>query len=464
MRMLVVALGVFAVAVRADEPTVASGPVKVVDGKAYAEAAAKGLSALGDPLDPKVLDRFIATYPESEEARFAFAVRMSFVRASPVIATHHAFLAAYPDRVGSRIVLGDLFRLYRRADRLSGYLDFLRRYPGAPEAQLARLHVHRLAFELACRLGTAADFDAFTLLFPDAAQRDAAEALAEEQAIAEERALYAEQAKALDGAALGDWINRRLRNMVFVHRDLWVATTQAEPPRQVMRFIENDVLGRPVDALDGTMRRYLASRVARIYAVVRSIEAYRLHEASDQILAETRHQELIAKLDEIRAELEKQRQENARLLAEEFARTRETLRAGFEAVVREQRLNRALLAEGFTALADGMDRLHADLVAVHGELLGVRYALADIDAGIRKSNALLGRLDARLAAVNENLYRINVDLNRGLDRVATGIERMHEDMNRNFDRQADISLRQLEVAQVSLDVQAETLYTVDRGF
>jgi len=447
----------------AQEPNVSSGKLKIVGREPYEKEAEAAILALENPVDAKALDAYIARYPDSLGAGVAFAVRMSLLRGNPVAADYHRFIETYRDRTGSRLAIADVFVLYRRAHRLSAYLDFMRRYPSSPEASVARLHVHQLAFEFARRLDTAADYDGFVRMFPEAAQREAAEALAEERAVDEERARY-EAARKEHGEKAGAWVNRRLRNLVFEYRDLWSAATRPEPTRQVRRFVEENVLGGPFDPDDRAMRYYLARRVARLYAVVRAIEPYRLHEASDQILAEARHQELVEKLDQIRAELAKQEEETRTLLRREFAATRRTIEAGFERVVEEHRRDRKLLVAGFEALAAGLDRLHDDLVAVHGEIRGMRVQMDNIDKGIRQANALLGRLDRRLAVVNESLRRIHVDMNRGFSHVAGSIQAMHRDMNANFDRQAEIALRQLEVAQVSLDVQAQTLYTVDRGF
>ncbi len=447
----------------AQEPNVSIGGLKFVKSAEYEAAAATAFKQLANPLDPDQLDGFIAKYPDSTRAGLAFAARASFLRASPLAGEYHRFILRYHDRVGSRLAISDVFVLYRRAHRLSAYVDFMRRYPAAPEAAVARLHVHQLAFELARALNTAADYDAYARMFPDAAHRTAAESLAEERAVEEELALY-DEAKAKDPDGIDVWVNKRLRNFVFESRDLWACATQPEPTRQALRYVEGEVLGAPFDPKSADTRHYLAQRVARIYTVVRSIEPYRMHAASDQILAETRHQELIAKLSEIRAELAKQRVEMQALLRQEFAETRRVIEAGFARLVEQHRLDRDQFAKGVHVLAAGLDRLHDDIVAVHGEIRGLRISVDNIDKGIREANARLARLDQQLSVVNANLRQINADLNYGFDRVSAGIEQMRRDMNDNFDRQAEISLQQLEVAEISLEVQTETLYTVDRGF
>ena len=447
----------------AQEPNVSTGGLKFVKRTEYEAAAATALKQLANPLDPAQLDRFIAKYPDSRWAALVFAVRASFLRGSPLAAEYHRFIDRYHDRIGSRLAVSDLFKIYRRAHRLSCYLDFMRRYPDAPESAVARLHVHQLAFELARALHTADDYDAYVRMFPDAAHRPAAEAMAEERAIEEELALY-EQALAKNPDGIDAWVNKRLRNFVFESRDVWACATQPKPTRQVLRYVESNVLGGPFDPNSTATRHYLAQRVARIYAVVRAIEPYRLHAASDQILAETRHQELIAKLSEIQAELVKQRTEMQSLLRLEFAETRRVIEAGFERLVKEHRLDRDVLVKGIHVLAAGLDRLHADLVAVQGEIRGLRISVDNIDKGIREANARLARLDQRLAVVNANLRQINADMVVGFDRVSAGIDQMRRDMNFNFDRQAEIALEQLQVAEISLDVQTQTLYTVDRGF
>jgi hypothetical protein len=462
MRILLVSLAC-AACVWAQEPNVTTGGLKLVKRQEYEKAATGALKQLESALDAEQLDRFIAKYPESTAAGVAFAARASYLRGVAVTDEHHRFIARYRDRIGSQLAIADVFRIYRKAHRLSAYLDFMRRYPAVPEAAVARLQVHQLAFELARELNTSADFDAFARMFPDAAHRPAAEALAEERAIEEERALY-EAAKKKDPEKVDAWVNKRLRNYVFESRDLWAAATQPEPTRQVRKYVEENVLGGPLDTKSAETRHYLAQRVARVYSIVRSIEPYRMHLASDQILAETRHQELITKLTEIQAELARQREDMQALLRQEFEETRRVIEVGFEALVKQHRLDRDVLVKGVRVLAAGMDRLHADLVAVHGEIRGLRISMNNVDQGIRQANAMLGRLDQQLSVVNANLRQINADLNYGFDRVSAGIENMRADMNANFDRQAEIAWRQLDVAHASLDVQTQTLYTVDRGF
>ncbi|MEM8882808.1 MAG: hypothetical protein AAGD14_01915 [Planctomycetota bacterium] len=459
----IAALLCFASLCPAQEPTVSTGGLKLVPRKEYEEAATGALKAIANPFDPAHLDRYIARYPHASGAAVAFAMRASFLRGSPVADEYHRFLARYADRAGSRLATSDLFQLYRREHRLSSYLDFMRRYPAAPESAVARLHVEQLAFELARALNTSTDYDAYARLFPGAAQRVLAETLAEERAIEEERALYeAERARNPDG--IDDWVNRRLRNFVFASRDMWACATQAEPTRQSRRYVEENVFGGKFDSKSTETRHYLAQRVARIYSVVRSLEAYRMHAASDQILAETRHQELMTQLAAIRNELVAHREQMQTLLREEFTETRRVLEAGFEALVKEHRLDRQVLLKGFTAVATGLDQLHKDLVAVHGEIRRLRVSVDNVDEGIREANARLARLDRQLSVVNANLRQVNANLVVGFDRVAFGIENLRADMNANFDRQAAIAIEQLAVAETSLDVQMQTLYTVDRGF
>jgi len=81
-----------------------------------------------------------------------------------------------------------LFKLYRQQNSLSGYFDFIKRYPNTPQAVVAQLHVEALAFELASQLDTIADYDAFIEVFPTAAQVPAAEKMMQNQALKLEKA------------------------------------------------------------------------------------------------------------------------------------------------------------------------------------------------------------------------------------------------------------------------------------
>ncbi len=413
--------------------------------------------ALGHSLAPPVLDELVRRYPTADTAAGAFALRLEGVRAKGTIPAYNAFLAVHSDRAASRGALGEVFALYREQHRLSGYLDFVRRYPGTPEAVVARLHAEALAFEFATKLDTLAAYDDFTLAFPEAAQVEGAMELARKRLLSIHEDRYEALRAELDDAALAAWVNRELRSLRFAYRDLWTAVQEPAPRPQTLEFLEREVLGYRPDSISPALRRQLAARTERIYYVVRWFEPYRTAEASDAIVAEAQHQELMAKLEEIRATLEANREAWIAALREELAATRATLRTGFDELVRQHRLDRRALATGFARVESSLGLLHDDLVAVRGDLRGLHATLTDVAGGIRETNARLGQLDERLVGMHKSLVALHRDMNQGFQAVEGRLVELDSTLRAGFERSQAIALAQLEVASASLDVQRAQL-------
>lgn len=450
-------------------PIVTSGPIQVLAPEANAALAAEAWAAVTDRADPLLLDDFVRRFPESDEAVEAFSLRFQGVRAARSIAGYHRFIATYPRRAAVPVAIGELFALYRKQDRFSGYVDFVRRYPNTPEAVVARMHAEELAFELVTLLGTVEAYDGFLLAFPAAPQAQAAAELARKELLAQHRAAHAAKEAELSPSELEAWVNRTLRSMRFTYRDLWTAIEEDEPSPQTFEFLEREVLGYRPESITPELRLNLADRLERIYYVVRWMPAYRTAEASDSILAEVRHQELIAKLEEIRVTLIASRDEMVRVLREEMAATRETLRDGFDLLVEQHRLDRRTLERGVQRLQTSMEVLHRDLGLVQGELRDIHGTLADLDTGIRETNARLARLDRRLYEMHGSLVALHHDMNVGFDGVQQRIAVLNHDLNQGFARQHEIAYAQLDVAQASLwvqeaqlEVQTETMYLTEQ--
>lgn len=394
----------------------------------------------------------------------AYSLRFELVRSSRSIDEYNRFIEAHPRRLGAQLAIAEVFELYRAEHRLSGYIDFLGRYPNTPEALVARAHAEQLAFTFATKVGTVKAYDGFLASFPDAPQAASAADLARRQMLEDHRAAYDEAAASRDEEEMERWVSRRLRSMRFDYRDLWTAIGSEEPSAQVLEFLERSALGYRPDEITDELRLGLARRMERIYYVVRWFRPYQTAEASDAIVAEARHQELIAKLEEIRTTLEERHDALVASLREEMQATRATLRKGIDELIREHRLDRKAMAEGFARLENSMAVLHEDLGAIHGELRGMHGTMSDVVASIRETNQRLGQLDQRLEGMHRSLVNMHRDMNRGFEGVQRSITRLNRDLNCGFDRQFAIASAQLEVATRSLDVQTRTLGAVQHGF
>lgn len=446
------------------EILVTGGGATAVDSAKYAAQAAEAWAAVVDRSDPRALDAFTRAWPDSDPAVDAFTLRFEHVRASQSIAQYQDFILAHPRRLGTQLAIAELFDLYRGEDRLSGYIDFLARYPNTAEAVVARAHAEQLAFTFATKVGTVEAYDGFLAAFPDAPQAESAASLARRRALEDHRAAYERAAASRDEDETERWVNRRLRSMRFDYRDLWTAISTEQPTPQVYEFLERSVLGRRPSEITDELRLGLARRMERIYYVVRWFEPYQTAEASDTIVAEARHQELIAKLEEIRLTLEERHDALVLSLQQEMRATRDVLRNGFDELIREHRLDRKAMEAGFGRLENSMAVLHEDLGAIYGELRSIHSTLSDVAVGIQETNVRLGRLDERLAGMHQSLVSMHRDMNRGFDGVQQSVRRLNRDLNRGFDRQYAIASAQLEVATQSLEVQAETLGAIHHGF
>ena len=449
---------------KAPEILVSGGGVSAVDSSKYAAEASEAWASVVDRSDARVLDAFTRVWPDSEPAAEAYSLRLELVRASRSIERYQDFILSHPRRLGTQLAIAELFELYRGEDRLSGYIDFLARYPNTVEAVVARAHAEQLAFTFATKVGTVDAYDGFLAAFPDAPQAESAASLARRRALEDHRAEFESAAASRDEAELERWVNRRLRSMRFDYRDLWTAISVEQPTAQVYEFLERSVLGRRPKEITDELRLGLARRMERIYYVVRWFEPYQTAEASDTIVAEARHQELIAKLEEIRLTLEERHDALVLSLREEMAATRGVLRNGFDELIREHRLDREAMESGFTRLESSMEVLHEDLGAIYGELRSIHRTLSDVAVGIQETNKRLGRLDERLAGMHRSLVSMHRDMNRGFEGVQQSVSRLNRDLNRGFDRQYAIAAAQLDVATQSLQVQKETLGAIHHGF
>jgi hypothetical protein len=247
-------------------PIVSSPTVEVVNETRYTQEAQAAWKNVVDKSNPRYLDQHIGQFPEADTARTAFSLRYELARNSQSIATYNEFIAGYPDRAATPQAVGEVWQLYRAENRLSGYLDFIRRYPQTPHAVVAKYHAQQLAFEYAWDFDTVTDYDAFLEALPDAPQIEAVRLRAAERAKADEEALYEAEKKQHKASEFTQWVVQRAHNLVVQYIRLNDVVSAATPdPLDSQALVSKGQLPTGTTQVDDMLRRNLCLRMQRIY-------------------------------------------------------------------------------------------------------------------------------------------------------------------------------------------------------
>jgi len=437
-------------------------------------AATKAWAALPNKADPIFLDHFIATYPQSDQAQIAFTLRFNGVQTSRSILHYHAFIEKYRDTLAAEQALFELFELYQQQNTLSGYFDFIKRYPNTPQAVVAQLHVEALAFELASQLDTIADYEAFIDVFPTAAQVTAAEQLAQKQTLKLEKAyLDSELARLNHRLEQEQQALNQLERSLETNPDLlddfsfWQQLAELEDSltglkKDIRQIRENRagelatemetlaslaeaVLDKDMPEAEQNLQvQNLWRRVMRHFYLLRS-ELYSKTAAAKRVRPEERHQRILKKLEAIRLAIENSNQALIVALQTEFAKTRQTLRQGFDRL----HLDNLLINESLQQLVVGVEVLHHDLAEVNRNLVKIHQGLTDVQATIAQSNAHLLLLHEDLDRVRVGLIRLNQDMNQGMEKQKTLLRAVAGTVKQGFGQlHADMEARKVQSASL----------------
>lgn len=380
-------------------------------------------------------------------------------RTSQSIATYNEFIARYPDRAATPQAVGEVWQLYHAENRLSGYLDFIRRYPQTPHAVVAKYHAQQLAFEYAADFDTVTDYDAFLEAFPDAPQLEAVRLKAAARAKADEEVIYEAEKKQRQTAEFERWVVQRAHDLAAQYISLKEVVGAAMPdPLDVQALVTEGKLPAGTTQVDDVLRRNLGLRMERIYYTLKLFQPYRVDtEVLALIREEKRHDEIVTKLSEINATLVQNNTKLIDTLKQEFGQTREVLLQGFEAVLKEQRATRQALEVSFQRLEASMNQLHTDLVTIHEKLVDIHRTAQDIGANIRRANQYLARLDQGLSNVTQSLQSINRDMNVGFQVSADLTRNLTQEVTTGFGRQLAVSQQILVVNREHLDTSRNIL-------
>ncbi|MGL6225052.1 MAG: hypothetical protein ACRC10_00305 [Thermoguttaceae bacterium] len=396
---------------------------------------------MNEHLDPFALDQFIANFPDTNRAAMAFALRYTLLVDNPNIEDYNAFLQKYPDRLQSQLALQELFMLYRDQNRAGGYLDFLKRYPDSQQALVAKLRLQTLMFEFVSHLNQVDEYDAFVETFPDAPQVPAAAQLALEKDLQDEQKEYESLQKQSEGVC------ERRANKLVTDWEVLVGNFGKE------------FSGESASSPAALVERY---RIARRANTIRTI--YKEFNAPSRIRSEERHQEIIAKLEGLRATLIKNNEDLIKTVKAESQRICEELKAGFEQLHRDNKEMQQLIERKFEVVEKGMLRLHDDLVTIHRDMLDIRADLKTINDSIQETNRKLDGLDKGLQGIYTELTGLRKDMNSGFQVLGEKVDLLTHEVKVQFEVTQSLQLQQIKISGEILAQTNDVKTVLSGGF
>ena len=305
--------------------------------------------------DPIVLDNFIRQFPDSNEARAAFAIRYLLLKNNPNIDGYNKFIAKYPDKLQTRIALGEVFDLYVKKNTVPGYYDFVSQYPDTIQTWVAIHHIEQIMFEFAKVCNTEEGYDSFIEAFPGAPQVRLADKEAKRIAIQNEQKKFNEflnnnpnaTEKAKEGYALKeialweDEINE-IREDKDINPDI---INDASYYLRVLRWKRRSVVLRVVYGAFDPTGRIQATRNAEHISNI-------LNEINNKL--KKYHEELLQKLDE-----------QTVIICDDIGDKLDVLHKDNQQII--------------AALQQGFKDLHTDLEKIHKDLVDIKSTLDDMN-------------------------------------------------------------------------------------
>jgi uncharacterized Zn finger protein len=453
-------------------------------------SAAAAWAAIPNKADPLFLDHFIARYPQSDEAEVAFTLRFNGVQTSRSIPEYQAFITKYTGTLAAEQALYELFELYQQQNTLAGYFDFIKRYSNTPQAVVARLHLETLAFELASRLDTVADYDSFIALFPNAAQVSAVEQLAQKKLAALEKVHLDNELTRLKRRLSEEQqamktIEARLETELVLDDDFWeqldaiqasitgltedIQMATEKRAAELATRLESEASSAEAVLDDNSLTEAEKNqqiqyhwRMAQRYVVLLRSKHYRQTQAAKRVRLEERHQRVLDKLEAIRLALKSSNEALITALQQEFAKTRETLRAGFARL----HLDNVLLNQSLQQLVSSVEVLHQDIAEINRNLVTIHQGLSDVQATIKQTHVHLMVLHEDLDRVRGRLIQLNQDMNQGMEKQKTLLRAVAGSVKHGFAQlHTDMEARQLQTAalhQEKLSLANRQLYANQR--
>lgn len=346
--------------------------------------------------DPVALDDYIRRFPDSEEARIAFAYRYSLLEQMPTIEGYNEFIAKYPEKLQAQIAIQKVFELYRYQNRVTGYYDFIKRYPNTQQAIVAMMRIQELMFEYVCKLDKEEEYDAYISAFPDAPQVKAALERALAKAIENERNGFDkyknEDPKPTD-VDIEKTINKKVTD--------W----QREVNIFKKKYPNIDISDKASDNEKHEVRNQLF-KIDRRADVLQTL--YAEYNATGRIQPTRDNLDIITRLDKINQTLETNQKELLAKLDEETDR----ICKGLEQLHKDNQQIVETLKNGFALL-------HKDMVDVKNQLTDIKGTLDKMDRHLEEINR---SIIEGFKETNANLEKINNTVKAGFE-VQTQLQR-----------------------------------------
>ena len=382
-------------------------------------------AAVPNKADPLFLDHFIATYPQSNEAQVAFTLRFNGVQTSRSIPHYQAFIDKYASTLAAKQAIYELFELYHQQNTLTGYFEFIQRYPNSFPAKLAQLHLEALLFEKYSQLDSIRHYDNFIALFPTAAQVFTVMQLAQNKALAiEKKALTTELAHLKSRLSK----QQQMRTTQFkqcLHKTEHfkdclnklneIEQTIADLKEELEKIVEKraNTLATQMEQV-ATMakkadesKKFYYNRLVKRYCYV-LLNVYIDRTAPKRCRVEQRHEKTLTILQQMIAN-------GNRVLIEtlkaEFAKTHQVLRDGFKRL----HLDHLAETEIFKALNKVFNQIPQDFITINRNLIKIHQEeLSDIQMKMAKTNANLRLLHKDMKVLHNHLVQLNRDMNQGM--------------------------------------------------
>ena len=402
--------------------------------------------SLPNRLESRWLDQLPHLYPRTTEAVVAFTLRYRIVQGINTVSAYQNFIDTYPRTLAAQEAQYALLQFYGpdeqldRSQRLVGYLAFAFRYPNTPLALVAKASAEQVAFEEVVETNEVGEYEDFMQIFPNAPQVSAAEKLAREKAVEKERAdIEAEIAPFKQRKAKYEYelqtleqnsnIDDTQTNLTIAIQSLDAQIKSAEEDRARELGTEFEIQAKEITSNpqhpDIQEKLRVSDRLAYIIQTV-----YPKRNATRRVRLEERHQEIIAKLEQIRQTI---KAENTRLieaLQQEFAKTRQLIEAGFDQLHRD---NRAA-EKSLNALLDGVAQLHQTLQETNAELRGIKLEVKQVGEYVKRGNELLTVIHNDLGQIQGQLVKLNHDMNRNSQQEQGLLKGIAGNLDAGFDR------------------------------
>lgn len=313
--------------------------------------------------DPDALDDFIRRFPDSEQARMAFAYRYSLLEKNPTIEGYNEFIAKYPDKLQAQIAIQEVFKLYRRQDRVTGYYDFIQRYSDTQQAVVAMMRIQELMFEYVCKLDKEEEYDAFISAFPDAPQVKNALEKAKQKALEKEKTGFE---KFQNGEPKPD--ENAVLKYIFDRISAW--------EEKVDDFLSDYP---SIDISDNTTSDERIEIWNQLYKIDREAfvlrRVYGGYDRAGRIQSTRNSLEIIKRLDKINQTLETNHKELLSKLDEDT----EKICKGLE----QLHLDNQLISK---KIQDGFSELHNDMLVLHHDNVDIKETLDKMDSHLEAIN------------------------------------------------------------------------------